>query len=91
MKCHSCGGKIVAQKVTFGYDHHGDYLLIENVPAEFCVQCGEKTYSPGVTDELIRLAKKRLKPAKTVLVPVFDYASQINGYTEMNLIGMTSL
>lgn len=79
MKCHICGGKIVSQKVTFVYDHHGDYLLIENVPAEVCEQCGEKTYSPEVTDELIRLAKKKLKPDKTVQVPVFDYASQTNG------------
>ena len=76
MKCAFCGGKLEHRKVTFVYDYDQDYFLIENVPAEVCVQCGEKTYSPKVTDDLIHLAKQRLKPARTVNVPVFDYASQ---------------
>lgn len=76
MKCIFCGGKVESRKVTFVYDYDNDYFLIENVPSEVCVQCGEKTYTPKVTDDLIRLAKKNLKPAKTVQVPVFDYTSQ---------------
>jgi len=63
--------------VTFVYDYDNDYFFIENVPAEVCVQCGEKTYSPEVTDELIRLAKKELKPVKTIQVPVFEYVGQV--------------
>jgi len=75
MKCIFCGGKVELRKVTFVYDND-DYFFIENVPAEVFVQCGEKTYSPEVTDELIRLAKKKLKPTKTVQVPVFNYTDQ---------------
>lgn len=77
MKCVFCGGKVESQKVTFVYDYDNDYFFIENVPAEVCVQCGEKTYSPDVTDELIRFAKKELKPVKTIQVPVFEYAGQV--------------
>lgn len=77
MKCVYCGGKIEARKVTFIYDEDGDYFFIENVPAEVCTQCGEKTYSPKVTDELIRLAKRKLAPARKIEVPVFDYAVQV--------------
>ncbi len=77
MKCVSYGGKVESRKETFVYDYDGDYFFIENVPAEVCVQSGEKTYSPEVTDELIRLAKRKLQPAKTVQVPVFDYAVQV--------------
>lgn len=76
MKCVFCGGKVEMQNVTFIYDEGNDYLFIENVPAEVCLQCGEKTYSPEVTDDLLRLAKRTLKPAKMVEVPVFDYAHQ---------------
>ena len=76
MKCVFCGGRVESQKVTFVYDYDNDYFFIENVPAEVCVQCGEKTYSPEVTDELIRLAKKELLPVKTIQVPVFEYAGQ---------------
>jgi HTH-type transcriptional regulator / antitoxin MqsA len=77
MKCVYCGGKVEPRQVTFAYDEEGDYFFIENVPAEVCTQCGEKTYSPQVTDELIRLAKRRLKPARKVQVPVFDFAVQV--------------
>lgn len=76
MKCVYCGGKVEAREVTFIYDEDGDYFFIENVPAEVCTQCGEKTYSSKVTDELIRLAKRKLAPARKIEVPVFDYAVQ---------------
>ncbi|MBW1615652.1 MAG: type II toxin-antitoxin system MqsA family antitoxin [Deltaproteobacteria bacterium] len=74
MQCVFCGGKVKAQKVTFIYDNKNDYFFIKNAPAEVCVQCGEKTYSPEVADKLIRLAKKKLLPVKTIRVPVFEYA-----------------
>jgi len=76
MKCIFCGGKVELRSVTFVYDYDGDYFFIENVPAEVCTQCGEKTYSPEVTDDMIRLAKRKLRPARRVEVPVFDYAIQ---------------
>ena len=74
--CVFCGGKVKLQKVTFVYDYDGDYFFIENVPAEVCVQCGEKTYAPEVADALLRLAKKKTNPVKTIQVPVFDYVVQ---------------
>ena len=77
MKCVFCGGRVECQKVTFVYDYDNNYFFVENVPAEVCVQCGEKTYSPEVAEELIRLAKKELKPVKTIQVPVFEYAGQV--------------
>ncbi len=78
MKCVYCGGKIEARKVTFVYDEDSDYFFVENVPAEVCAQCGEKTYSPEVTDELIQLAQRKLQPARRAVVPVFDYAIQVS-------------
>jgi len=76
MKCVFCGGTTESQNVTFIYDEDGNYLFIEDVPAEVCLQCGEKTYLPEVTDDLIRIAKKRLRPNKMIEVPVFRYAHQ---------------
>lgn len=59
MNCVYCGGKIESKRVTFVYDYDNNYFLVENVPAEVCTQCREKTYSPEVTDDLIRLAQKK--------------------------------
>ena len=74
MKCVFCGGKVVPKIVTFIYEDGGQYLLVERVPAEVCTQCGEKTYSPEVTDNLLKFPKKKFKPIKTIQVPVFNYA-----------------
>ncbi|MBU1626019.1 type II toxin-antitoxin system MqsA family antitoxin [bacterium] len=76
MACVFCGGKIESKKVTFMYENGNKSLFVENVPAEVCVNCGERTYSPEVTKELLKLAKEDHKPTKTIQVPVFDFAGK---------------
>jgi len=61
--------------VTFSYEEEGRYFFVEHVPAEVCEQCGEKTYSPEVTDELLKFAKEQIAPVKIVEVPVFDFGA----------------
>ncbi|GAI99481.1 unnamed protein product [marine sediment metagenome] len=76
MRCVFCGGKVEKKGVTFSYEEDDKYLLVENVPAEVCTKCGEKTYSPEVTDELLRFAKDEFQPMKIIEVPVFDFAER---------------
>ncbi len=59
--------------VTFTYEEDDKYLIIEHVPAEVCTKCGEKMYSPEVTDELLRFARSDFKPARRIEVPVYDF------------------
>jgi HTH-type transcriptional regulator/antitoxin MqsA len=73
MKCVFCGGTTKPAKVTFTYDEDNKYLFVENVPAELCGNCGEKTYSPEVSDELLKYTKKELKPVKMINVPLYDF------------------
>ena len=75
MKCVFCGGKVVKSKVTFTYEEDDKHLIIEHVPAEVCKRCGEKMYSPEVTDELLRFARNEFKPARKIEVPVYDFAA----------------
>lgn len=74
MKCVFCGSATKKMLVTFSYEEEGKYFLVEHVPAEVCEQCGEKTYSPDVTDELLEFAKNKFRPVKKLEVPVFDFA-----------------
>ena len=74
MKCIFCSGNVKKKKVTFTYEEGERYLLVEHVPAEVCVKCGEKMYSPQVTDELLKFAHNKFKPVKTIKIPVFDFA-----------------
>jgi len=75
MKCVFCGGEVVKRDVTFNYEEDNKYLIIEHVPAEVCIKCGEKMYSPEVTDELLGFAQKNIKPVRKIEVPVYDYAA----------------
>ncbi len=75
MKCAFCGGEVEKRDVTFTYDEDGDFLIIEHVPAEVCVKCGEKTYSPEVTDELLRMAREKAAPVRKIEVPVYEFAA----------------
>ncbi len=74
MKCVFCGGALEDKKVTFCYAESNKYLFVEDVPAEVCKLCGEKTYSPDVTDKLLKFAKERNKPEKTIEVPVYEFS-----------------
>ena len=74
MKCVFCGGETKKMLVTFSYEEGDKYFLVEHVPAEVCERCGENTYSPDVTDELLKFAKDKCKPIKKLEVPVFDFA-----------------
>ena len=73
MRCSICAGNTVQRLVTFSYEEGDRHLLVENVPAQVCSKCGEKTYSPEVTDKLLRFARAEFKPVRTIKVPVFNF------------------
>ena len=73
MKCVFCGGKIVKSNATFSYDEEDKYLVVKNVPAEVCTSCGEKTYSPEVTDDLLIFVKEEFHPIRTVELPIYNF------------------
>jgi HTH-type transcriptional regulator / antitoxin MqsA len=65
---------LILSATETSYEEEGKYFLVEHVPAEVCERCGEKTYSPEVTDELLKFARDKFKPVKKLEVPVFDFA-----------------
>ena len=76
MKCAFCAGMLEEKVVTFAYEEEGKYLFVEHVPALVCKKCGDRIYSPEVTDILLKFAKDAFRPVKTVEVPVFDFAER---------------
>ena len=77
MKCVCCGGELKHDSVTLSYEDHETYILVEHVPAEVCRQCGEKLYSPEVTDALLQFVKQQTEPVKVLHVPVYDFAKAV--------------
>ena len=51
-RCAICGGKVEERKISEEVKVRNDFVVIENVRAGVCVECGERYYPPGVVDRL---------------------------------------
>ncbi|MGB2727247.1 MAG: type II toxin-antitoxin system MqsA family antitoxin [Halobacteriota archaeon] len=78
-KCYFCKGRIVEQKVRVDFRWGDELVVIEDVPAEVCQQCGEKYFSPEVYKAMENLAKAKEKPIKHVAVDVFRFGKPVMG------------
>jgi len=58
-KCYFCKGKVVKQHVTLDYRWGNNLMVIQDVPAGVCHQCGEKYLASDVYKELEKLAKSK--------------------------------
>ncbi len=72
--CIFCGGNIRQKIVTVVKEHFGEVLIIENVPAGVCTQCGEREYEAVVASKLEMILKERKAVQKEKLVSVADFA-----------------
>ena len=55
--CHFCGGEVIRQRVDVMRRWKGRYVLIENVPAHVCTQCGERYYDAVVAEAMGRIMR----------------------------------
>ena len=51
-RCAICGGKVEEREINEEVKIRNDFVVIENVRAGVCVECGERYYPPGVVDRL---------------------------------------
>ena len=70
------GGRYENQVVTVNLSSpQGQLIVVKNVPAEVCVQCGDELFTPDTTRQLLELSKTPPVPAATLKVPVYDLAA----------------
>ena len=50
--CTFCGGEVNPTKIEYDYLRRGRLLVISNVPAGVCGQCGEKYFKPDVLKKM---------------------------------------
>ncbi|OIO72676.1 MAG: hypothetical protein AUJ85_09670 [Elusimicrobia bacterium CG1_02_37_114] len=74
MKCDLCGGKVIEKKVSYILFYEGHWVIVENVPASVCQQCGERLFAPKVVEELQNTIWSKQSPVKKIETPVFDLA-----------------
>ena len=74
MKCVICKqGKTIAGKVTVTLEREGMTLVIKNVPAQVCGNCGEEYVDEQTTNRLLKTAKTAAKAG--VQVEVREYVA----------------
>ena len=72
--CYFCQRGVVEERmVTVDFRWGKKLVIIENVPARVCNECGERYYAAGVVRQMERVAKAGA-PAKEVPVPVVTWA-----------------
>ena len=71
-KCPICGGVMENKKITYPQEYKGRIVILENVPAEVCRQCGEVLLKPDVLKKVQELVWSETKPKRTAQVPVYD-------------------
>ncbi len=74
-RCLYCGGQLTEQKVTRMQQYQDRWVVVENLPALVCQQCGERFYTPEAHDRVLALVKGGSKPARHERIDVYDAAS----------------
>ena len=70
--CEYCGGVIVEKSVTLHRQVQGKHILLENVPAGVCTECGTRYYTANVLKTIEASIQGRQQASKEVLVPVYS-------------------
>lgn len=73
--CYFCGGKVTTQQVNVMRHWKGRYILIENVPAHVCTQCGEQYYDAVVAeamDRIMRASETEIGLKREICIPVVE-------------------
>ena len=72
-RCYFCKGKVVKQKVNVDFRWGENLVVIEDVPAEVCQQCGEKYFQADVYKDMEKLAKGKASPSRHLTVDVIKF------------------
>jgi YgiT-type zinc finger domain-containing protein len=57
-RCYFCGGKLEAKITLLPFVVSGNVIIVKNVPAAVCSQCGEAVMSSDVAKQLDHLLKQ---------------------------------
>jgi len=71
--CEYCGGTIAERRVTLHREVGHGHVLIENVPAGVCKECGTRYYAANVLKTIEESVRGRRKADREICMPVFSF------------------
>lgn len=72
-RCFFCKARVIQQQVTFDYRWGDSLVVVKDVPAGVCQQCGEKYLTSDVYKELEKLAKSKSHVMGKVTVEILAF------------------
>ncbi len=76
-KTHEWNEPFEDRPVTYTQELEGRFVIVEGVPARVCLETGETLFSPNTVDHLQRFVRGRLRPARVVETPVYEFGDAV--------------
>jgi YgiT-type zinc finger domain-containing protein len=73
-RCSACKGALEQRLIRYIQEYQGRVVIIDNVPAEVCTQCGEQFISPEVAKKIQSLVWGQAGEPKPVEADSYDFA-----------------
>ncbi len=79
-ECHVCGEKMEAKRIKQEFWRKRKLVVVEEIPAGVCPQCGEKVVKAdiGLLVATLFEDRKRLQKARTISVPVLSFVEELD-------------
>jgi YgiT-type zinc finger domain-containing protein len=74
--CEYCSGDIVEKRVTLHRQIKDKHVLLEDVPAGVCRQCGTRYYAANVLKTIEEHIRGRLKADREIIVSVYSMSKR---------------
>lgn len=71
--CEYCDGRIVEKRVTLYRKVKGKHVVIENVPAGVCMECGTRYFAANVLKIVEEDIHGKRSAERKVVVPVYVF------------------
>ncbi|TGO03694.1 hypothetical protein PN36_01455 [Candidatus Thiomargarita nelsonii] len=89
-QCHVCGSKEARKTfVTQLLMLDAKPVIVENVPAQVCVRCGEAIFDMATVEQIRYMIHGEAKPVKSIMTEVFTLSppsmSHVNSKASMPL------
>ena len=80
-RCDLCGGELRPGHATLEIWRDSDLIVLRDIPADVCQQCGEAYLTAEISEKLDRFLDEyhRHRPERYIAVPQFSAAQAIGG------------
>lgn len=78
-ECHVCGEQMHEQQIKQDFWIKGNLLVIEDVPAGVCPQCGERVVNAATGQQIAALLvdKQSVQNARKISVPIISLLKKV--------------